>query len=171
MSLKSDHEAYTAQLQAILRIAHGLRELAAPALPPSHSPAAIPSHSPAVIDSIRLPSPCPLLPSLLEAGIGHEIASAASSIYLQHAEELRHHIQESILATWYKIAELPAIASALSPDLLIRKVVSTSAELYLRRLAQWKEEIARRVEQASSTPPKAAQKNTFNHVSGCTIQL
>ena len=169
MNLKSE-DAYTTQLQAILRIAQGLREVAAPALPPSHSPA-IPSHSPIIIDSITLPSPCPLLPTLLEAGVGHEIASAASRIYLQRAEELRHHIQESILATWHKIAELPVIVPALSPDLLIRKVVSTSTDVYLRRLAQWKEEIARRVEQASNTPPKAAQKNAFNHVSESIVQL
>lgn len=169
MSLKSD-DAFTAHLQAILRIAHGLREVAAPALPPSHSPA-IPSHTPAVIDSIRLPTPCPLLPSLLEAGVGHEIASAASRIYLQRAEELRHHIQESILATWDKIAELPVIAPALSPDLLIGKVVSTSTEVYLRRLAQWKEEIAQRVKQVSNAPPKAAQKTAFNHVSESVVWL
>ena len=163
MGLESD-DAYAAQLQAILHIAHGLRDVAAVPLQP-------PSHSPAVIDSIRLPTPSPLLSSLLEAGVGHEIASTASRIYLLRAEELRQHIQESIFATWNNIAELPDIAPALSLDLFIRKVVSASTELYIRRLEQWKKEIALHVEQTSNVPPKATPKNPFNHVSKSIVQL
>lgn len=169
MGLKSE-DSYAAQLQAILRIAHDLKEVAAVSLPPSHPPS-IPSCGPAIMDSINLPAPRPLFPLLIEAGFSHEIATAASSMYLQRAEELRHHIQKSIMATWLKLADLPVSAPALSLDLLITKVVSTSTEMYLRRLERWKEEIVHRIKQISNAPPKVAPRNAFNHVGESIIYL
>ncbi|KAN0100308.1 hypothetical protein V8E55_000292 [Tylopilus felleus] len=159
-------DTFTARLENILRIANGLKELTAPSYPSHHSPFRT-KHSPVVVDSINLPSPTPLLPSLLEAGASPEFAAAASKIYQLRAEDLRKIIQVSIVTASYKIAsELPVVASASSLDLLIGKVVSTATEVYRQRLGQWKEEIIERAKQASKSPAKAAapgNARTFNH--------
>ena len=170
MGLKS--EDYTAQLQAILRIAHDIREVAAVSLPPSYSPS-VPSHEPAVIDSIRLPSPRPLFPSLVETGISSEVASTASQIYQRRAEQLKQRIEESIATACRTAAEFPAHTSTLSPNLFTRKVTSIFTDVYLSRLREWKEEIIQRIKQASETTVKEVSKDSraFNQVSGhCIIQ-
>lgn len=169
MGLKS--EDYTAQLQAILRIAHGIREVAAVSLPPNYSPS-VPSHEPAVIDSIRLPSPRPLLPSLLEAGISSEVASAACQIYQRRSEQLKQRIQESIATACRTVAEFPAHTS-LPPDLFMKRVTSIFADVYFSRLREWKEEIIQRIKHASEIPAKEVLRDsrTFNQVSvHCIIQ-
>ena len=166
MSFKSE-DAYTTELQTVLRIAHALRD----ATGVSHlnqqylSPVAHCPH--ALIDSINLPSPHPLLPSLLEAGFNHEIAVSISKAYQLRAKEFKRRIQESSATACREIAELPVVALASSPDALMRKFVFTFTELYTRRLKQWKEEIFQRIKRAPQTLTKAASKNsrTFNQVS------
>lgn len=160
-------DAFTARTQNILRIAHGLREATATSNPPTFRT----SHSGVVIDSINLPSPHPLLPSLLEAGAGHETAAAMSKIYQLRAEELRQCIQESITIACHKAAEFPAFTSALPPDLFTKKMTSIFMEVYAQRLEEWKEEFIQRIKQASKTAVKAPPRNsrTFNHVSAPTI--
>lgn len=80
MGLKLD-DAYTAQLQVILRIAHGLSEAAT-----------FPSHPPAVIDSIRLPSPCLLFPSrqalVMKSFLQHPLR--AEELNTSKSQSLRH---------------------------------------------------------------------------------
>lgn len=166
MGLKSE-DAYTTELQTILRIAYALREATAISCPPSHFPLTT-SDVTSVIDAIDLPSPQPLLPSLLEAGITSEIASAASQIYQRRAEELKQHIQESIATTCRKAAESPVLPHVSPPDLLMKKIVPIFTNIYFRRLEEWKEEIVQRIKQASKLPTNtAAPRNarTFNHVS------
>ena len=166
-------DVFSARMQNILHIANRLKEVTTVSNSPSHPPIRT-GQSSVAIDSIHLPSPRPLLPSLLEAGAGHEIAAAASKIYELRAEELRKYIQESIVTAGHKIAELPVVASASSPDLLIRKVVSSATEVYLQRLGQWKEEIVQRVKQASQSPVNTVpptNSRTFNHVSIPITQL
>ena len=171
MDLKSE-DPYTTELQTVLRIAHALRETTAISCPPGHS-SFIAGNSTAVIDSIHLPSPQPILPSLLGSGIASEVASTASQIYQRRAEELKQHIQESITATCRKAIESPALAHVSPPDLLMKKVMSILTDVYFRRLEEWKEEIIQRIKQASELPPKAAPRNsrTFNQVSVPIIQL
>lgn len=164
MGLKSD-DAYTAELQAVLRIAHALRDAAAISCPTSHSLTT--RTATIVLDPIGLPSPQPLLPLLLEAGIASEIASAASQIYQRRAEQLKQHIQESIAATCRKAAESPVLAHASPLDLLMKRVVSIFTDVYFRRLEEWKQEIIQRIKQGSSLPTNAIPRNsrTFNQVS------
>lgn len=168
MGLRSE-DAYASELQTILRIAHALRDAAGVSHSNQQSLAPIRTNRSLVaVDSINLPSPPPLLPSLLEAGAGHEISAAANKIYQLRADELRKNIQMSVVTASHKIAELPAVASALSPNLLIRKVVSTATQLYYQRLRHWKEDIIERVKQASKSPTNMAtprNARTFNHVS------
>ncbi|KAI9570247.1 hypothetical protein HD554DRAFT_2170419 [Boletus coccyginus] len=118
----------------------------------------------AVTDSIDLPSPHPLLPSLLDAGFNHEIAASVSEVYQLRAEELKRRMQKSIITACREITGLPVAALALSPDDFMRRLVSISTERYLRRLEQWKEQIIQRVNQVPRTPTKAASRNsrTFN---------
>lgn len=170
-SLFMGHESedsIIARMQSILLIAHDLREATATSHPPSHSPLTTSDSSVIQIDSINLPTPQPLLPLLLEVGAAHEIATAASRMYRLRAEELRQHIQESIITVWHKIAELPRAASVPFSDHLMRKVVSTATELYLRRLELWKENV-QRILQRSATPIKNSR--AFNHVSVSSLQL
>lgn len=159
-------DTFTARMQNILRIAHGLREATATANSPTHSHFRT-SGSDVVIDSINLPSPRPLLPSLLEAGAGHETAVAMSKVYQLRAEELRQYIQESITAACRTAAEFPAHTSALPPDLFTKRVTSIFMDVYSNRLKEWKEEIIQRIKQVSETSTKAASRNsrTFNQVS------
>ena len=169
MGLKSE-DSTTAHIQSILRFALALRD----ATDVSHqpSPTAITSSSRAAIDSISLPNPPPLLPFLLDAGISYEIAAAASKLYQLRSDELRRHVQESIATACHKIAELPVVASASPPDSYIRNVVSSFTEVYLRRLAQWKEDVIQRIKQVPRTPdvvPKSSR--TFNHVSISIVQF
>lgn len=161
-----DSQDFATRMQNILRVAHELRGATAAFDSVSHSPCRT-SDSPVVIDSINLPSPRPLLLSLLEAGVSSEIASAASQIYLRRAEQLKQRIQESITTTCCKAAELPAFTSTLPPDLLMKKVTSIFTEVYVQRLEQWKEDSTRCIERASKKPVKGATSNsrTFNHVS------
>lgn len=161
-----------ARMQSILLIAHDLREATATFRPPSDSPTTTSDSSAIRIDSINLPTPQPLLPFLLEVGATHEIAAAASRVYQLRAGELRQHIRESIVTVWHKIAQLPRAVSVPSSDQLMRKVVSTATEVYLRRLEQWKEDV-QRVTQRSATPIKVAPKNSraFNHVSVPIVRL
>lgn len=162
------------ELQNILHIANRLKELTTLPNSPRHSAIRRTNHpGPVVTDSINLPSPPSLLSALLDAGAGHEIAAAAGKIYQLRAEELRQHIQQSVITAWHKIVELPVVAPASSPDLLIKKVVSTATEVYLQRLGQWKEDIVQRVKQAVRSPanmvvPKNARN--FNSVSIPIIQ-
>ena len=163
MGLKSE-DSTTAQLQTILHFAHALRDAAGVSPQSTHSPI---TSDRAVIDSISMPNPPSLFPFLLEEGLSHEISIEASKVYKLRSEEFRLHVQESIITACQKIAELPAVALASSPDSLIRKVVAMFTEFYLRRLEQWKEEVIRRIKQAPKTPSKAVPRNsrTFNHVS------
>lgn len=164
MGLNSE-DAYTAELQTVLRIAHALRDATAISCPPSHY---LTTSTPTIVlDPISLPTPQPLLPSLLEAGIGFEIASAASQIYQRRAEQFKQHIQESVAATCRKTAESPVLAHASPPDLLMKRVVSIFTDVYFRRLEEWKQEIIQRIKQASELPTKATPRNsrTFNQVS------
>ena len=165
-------DTYTAELQTVLRTAHALKDTAGA----SHSlslsrlsPTAASLH--AIIDSITLPSPCPLLPALLKAGFCHENATEINQTYRLRAEELRQRIQETLITTCRGIAELPVVALGPSPDLLIRKVVFTLTELYLHRIEQWKEEIIQRIKQAPKTPTKVNSRNSraFNQVSGRSV--
>lgn len=167
MGHKSEDRFITSSVQDILRIAHKMKEVTALSYSFSHSLIA-PSDLTIEVDLVNLPSPRPLLPSLLEAGFGREIATEMSKTYQRRAEELRGRIQESVIATCRRIAGLPVVTLGTSPDLLVRKVVSTFTELYLRRLEQWKEEIVQRTRQASkSSAGMVAPRNarTFNYVS------
>ncbi|KIJ08121.1 hypothetical protein PAXINDRAFT_18716 [Paxillus involutus ATCC 200175] len=159
MGLNSDEKSIT-QIQAILRIAHGLREASA-GLSKPHDSTSI--SSPAIID-INLPKPWPLLSSLLDTGVSHELASAANNVYQSRAEELRQHTHKSIAAACHKIAQVPH-ASASPPEVLASKVVSTFTRAYVRRLEHWREEIALFVNQASKPPVKTTSKNSraFHH--------
>lgn len=162
--------AVIAQVKSILRIANDLKEATA-----SHSPCRqtfTTRDSLPVVDSINLPSPRPLLPSLLETGISHEIATAANKIYQQRAEEFKQHIERSVATACLKMAPYPG-ASVSSPDPLTSKLLSTFTELYIRRLGLWREEIIQRVKQAPKTPTKTAPKNSrsFNHVNKSIILL
>ena len=166
-------DTFVIRMQNILRIAHGLREatvtsdLTAYSLPrPSDSQPPVIS-----IDSISLPSPPPLLPSLIEAGVSPEIASAASKIYLGRAEQLKQRIEESVTTAYCKVARIPASTSALSPDLLMKKVSLIFTEIYVQRLEKWKEESIQRIKRASTRPVKTAPRNsrTFNYVSAPRI--
>lgn len=154
-------DAAIAQVQSILRIANDLKEATA-SYSSCHQNVTIPLPT---VDSISLPSPPPLLPSLLEAGISHEIATSANSIYQQRAEEFKQHIERTVTATCLKMAPFPGV-SVSSPDALMSKVVSTFTEIYLRRLGIWREEIVQRVKQVPKTPTKATSKSSrcFNHV-------
>lgn len=164
MGLKAE-DSTTAQMQSILRFAHALRDAASVSSQSSHSLST--SSLRAMVDSISLPNPPPLLPSLLEAGLSHEIAAGASKVYQLRSHELRRHVQESIVTACRKITDLPVAALASSPDSFIRNVVSIFTAVYLRRLEQWKEEIIQRMKQASKAPTDVTPKNsrTFNHVS------
>lgn len=126
-----------------------------------------PIHPSAMIDLIDLPSPRPLLPSLLEAGFSHEIATTASKLYQQRAEELKRRTETMLIAAWQRIASLPGTsASPLNP--LTRKEVSTFTEVYLRCLEEWKEEMVQLLRQVPEAPSKAAPTRTFrsfNYVS------
>ncbi|KAF8560027.1 hypothetical protein OG21DRAFT_1492445 [Imleria badia] len=155
----------TAPVQDILRIVHELKEATAVSHSLGSGHSLITTNSPIMIDSINLPSPRPLSPSLLEAGVSHEISAAISKIYQLRAEELRRRIQESVVTTCRGLAELPVVALASSSDLLIRKVVFNFTEFYLRRLEQWKEEIIQDIKHAPETPTKAATSisPSFNH--------
>lgn len=167
MGHKLEDGFITSSVQDILRIVHEMKEATTLSRSSSHSLIA-PSDLSIEIDLINLPSPCPLLPSLLEAGFGRGIAAEISKTYQRCAEELRGRIQESVIATCRGIAGLPVVTLGSSPDLLVRKVVSTFTELYLRRLEQWKGEIVRRNMQASrSSTGMVAPRNarTFNYVS------
>ena len=136
-----------------------------------------PTYRSSVIRRFRLPnlpSPQPLLPSLLEAGVTSEIASAASQIYQRRIEALKQHIQESIATTCCEAAESPVLRHVSPPDLLTMKVMSIFTNIYFRRLEEWKEEIVQRVMQASKLPTStAAPRNgrTFNHVGTPTTQM
>ncbi|KAF8445584.1 hypothetical protein L210DRAFT_3527993 [Boletus edulis BED1] len=156
----NSEDAYTTELQTVLRIAHALRNAAGV----SHLLSPITNSLGTVINSINLPSPRPLSPSLLEAGFNHEMAASISKAYQLRAEELRRRIQESIATACREIAELPAAALASSPDGLMRKLVLTLTELYLRRLEKWEEEITQRIKRAPKAPVKVSSKNsrTFN---------
>lgn len=66
-----ESDACTARLRGILRIAQDLKEATASDLRSQSSTRT--SNSPVVNDSINLPIPRPLLPSLLAAGIGPEV--------------------------------------------------------------------------------------------------
>lgn len=159
-------DTFAAQMQNILVIANRLKEATATSNSPSHSDTGI-SDSPVVIDSINLPSPRPLLPTLLDAGISSEVASAASQIYQRRAEQLKQRIQESITAACRTAAEFPAHTSALPLDLFMKRVTTIFTDVYFGRLREWKEEIIQRIKQASQTPTKTASRNsrTFNQVS------
>ena len=159
-----------AQVQSILRIANDLKEVTA-SYSSCRQTFATRDTLP-VVDSISLPSPRPLLPSLLEAGVSHEIATAANKIYQERAEEFRRYIEQTITTACLKMAPSPG-ASASSPDSLTSKLVSTFTEIYLRRLGLWREEIVQRVIQAPKTPTKIAPKNprSFNHVNTLIILL
>lgn len=159
-------DTFIARMQNILRVANSLKEVTAVSNSSIHSPFRI-SHSPVAIGSINLPTPPPLLPSLLEAGLSHEIAVAASKVYQLRSDELRRHVQESILTACRKIAELPTVALASPSDTYIRSVVSSFTEVYLRRLEQWKGEVIQRIKQRPKTLSNAVLKNprTFNYVS------
>ncbi|KAF8560024.1 hypothetical protein OG21DRAFT_1492442 [Imleria badia] len=118
-----------------------------------------------MIDLLKLPSPRPLLPSLLEAGFSHEIASAASKLYQQRAEQFKRRTEAMLIAAWQKIATLPG-ASTSSLDPLTGKDLSTFTEVYLRCLEEWKEEMVQLLRQASKVPSKAAppkNSHSFNH--------
>ena len=120
-----------------------------------------------MMDLINLPSPRPLLPSLLEAGFSREIATAASKLYQQRAEEFKRRTETTLIAAWQKIATLSG-ASASSLDPLTRKDVSTFTEVYLRCLEEWKEEMVQLLRQSSKVPSKPApprNSRSFNHVS------
>lgn len=164
MGFKSE-DNITTHVQTILRYALALRDATGVSHQPTHT--LITSSSCAAIDSISLPSPPPLLPFLLEAGISHEVAAAASKVYQLRSDELRRHVQESIVTACRKIAGLPTVALASSADSYIRNVVSSFTEVYLRRLEQWKEEVIQRIKQAPKTLSNAVPKNprTFNYVS------
>lgn len=168
-------DAYTTELQTVLRVAHALREATAISCSPNHFPLTTTgSNGTTVIAATSLPIPQPLLPSLLEAGIASEIASAASQIYQRRAEELKQYIQESIATTYRKAAESPVLPPVSPPDLLMKKVVPIFTDIYFRRLQEWKEELAQRVKRASKLPtdtvtPRNAR--TFNHVSTPITQV
>ncbi|KAH0838013.1 hypothetical protein J3R83DRAFT_6253 [Lanmaoa asiatica] len=159
MGLRSE-DAYITELQTALRIARALKDATGVFHQPSHSP--IPNDPRTLINSITLPSPHPLLPSLLEAGLSHEIGASISEAYKLRAEELRRRIHKSIVTACRELAELPVVALASPPDLLMRKVVLTSTELYLRRLEQWKEEIIQRIKQAQKPPINVTPRNSRN---------
>jgi hypothetical protein len=162
-----DLQECTARVQNILHIAHGLREATAASNSPGQSSFRT-SDSLVLIDSINLPSPCPLLPSLLEAGASSEVASAVSQIYQRRAKQLKQGIQESITTACHKAAEFP---TSLPPDLLVKKLSSIFTEVYIQRLEEWKEQTIQRIKQASMTPVNVAPRNTrtFNHVSAPSI--
>ncbi|KAF8445583.1 hypothetical protein L210DRAFT_928319 [Boletus edulis BED1] len=166
MGHKSEDRPSAPILRDILRIVLELKEVTAFSHSLSHSSVST-GDSSVVVDSINLPSPRPLLPSLLEAGIDHGIAAEINKTYQHRAEELRSRIQESVATTCRGIAELPAVTLASSPDPLIRRVVFAFTELYLRRLEQWKDEIIQRIKQAStkSSNDMIAPRNTrtFNY--------
>ena len=157
-----------AHVQSILRIANQLKEATA-SFSSSHQTINS-SNSLTIADSISLPSPHPLLPPLLEAGVDHEIATAADKIYQRHAEEFKQHIEQTITTACLTMAP-SAGASVSSPDPLVNKVVSTFTEIYLRRLALWREEVIQRVKQAPKTPTKTAPKSSrsFNQVNAPII--
>ena len=165
-----DSQEFTARVQNILHIAHGLREATSASNSPSHFSFRT-GDSLVVIDSINLPSPCPLLPSLLEAGTSSEVAFAVSQIYQRRAKQLKQGIQESITTACHKAAEFPTSTSSLPPDLLMKKLTSIFTELYIQRLEEWKEQTIQRIRQASKTPVNVAPRNsrTFNHVSAPSI--
>lgn len=119
----------------------------------------------AMIDLIDLPNPQPLLPSLLQAGFSHGIATAASRLYQQRAEEFKRRTELILVAAWQKMATLPR-TSVSSLDPLTRKDVSNFTEVYVRYLEEWKEEMIQLLERASlKAPPKAAtSRNSFNYV-------
>lgn len=122
-----------------------------------------------MIDMIDLPSPRPLLPSLLEAGFSHEIATAASKLYQQRAEEFKRRTEMTLIALWQKMATLPD-ASASSLDPLTRKDGLSFTEVYLRCLEEWKEEMVQLLKQGQKIPSKAPSprsSRSFNHVSAC----
>lgn len=128
-----------------------------------------------MIDLIDLPSPQPLLPSLLDAGFSHDIATTASQLYQQRAEEFKRRTETTLIAAWHKMATLPG-ASASSLDPLTRKDVSNFTQVYLRCLEEWKEEMVQLLKRASSKAPSKAglprNSRSFNHVGtlidGCT---
>lgn len=159
------------RMQNILRVANRLKEVTAVSNSPTYSPLRT-SRPPVTIDLINLPSPPPLLASLLEAGLTHEIAGAASEVYQLRSDELRRHVQESIMTACHKIAELPTVALASSADSCIRSVVSSFTQVYLHRLEQWKEEVIRRIKQAPKPLSNAVprESRTFNHVSTSIVQ-
>lgn len=164
-----DHDstkATVAQVQSILRIANNLKEATA-SYSSRHQTLAAKNILP-IADSFTLPSPRSLLPSLLDAGISHEIATAANRIYQQRTEEFKQHIEQTVTA-----ACLGMPPSGSSPDLLMSKVFATFTEIYLRRLAMWREEIVQRVKQAPKVATKVASKNSrsFNHVNPVIILL
>ena len=167
MDHNSDN-AVIAQVQSILRIANDLKEATA-SYSSCRQTFSVGDSRP-VVDSIRLPSPRPLLPSLLEAGVSHEIATTANKIYQQRAEEFKQYIEQTVTTAYFKMA--PG-ASVSSPDSLTSKLVSTFTEIYLRRLGLWREEILQRVKQAPRTPTRTAPKNSrsFNHVNAPIILL
>ena len=119
-----------------------------------------------MVDLINLPSPRPLLPSLLEAGFAHEIAIAASKLYQQRAEEFKRRTEMTFIAAWQKIAALSGVSTS-SLDPLTRKDLSAFTEVYHRYLEEWKDEMVQLLRQASKIPSKAApprNSHSFNHV-------
>lgn len=165
-------QEFTVQVQNILRIAHDSREATAASNSPSHSSFRT-NDSLVVIDSINLPSPSPLLPSLLEAGASSEVASAVSQIYQRRAKQLKQAIQKSITTACHKAAEFPTFTSSLPPDLLMKKLSSIFTEVYIQRLEEWKEQSIQRFKQASKAPVNVTPRNshTFNHVSAPSVPL
>lgn len=171
MDHKSEDKT-TAPIQDILRVVRDLKEVTAASYLLGGDHSFITTNSPIDLDSINLPSPRPLLPSLLEAGVSHEISAAISKIYHLHAEQLRRRIQDSVVTTCRGLAELPVVAFASSPDLLTRKVVFNFTEFYLRRIEQWKQEIIQRIKHTPETLTKTTTRisPTFNHVGASIVQ-
>jgi hypothetical protein len=165
-------DTFVTRMQGILRIAHGLKEATAVSNSPGSRSSTRTSDSdlPVVIDLINLPSPRPLLPSLLEAGISSDLASVASQIYQRRAEQLKQRIQESITTACRTAAEFPSHTSALPADLFMKRVASIFTDVYLSRLREWNEEIIQRTKEASNTPT-AAPSRTFNQVRTHYIML
>ena len=120
-----------------------------------------------MIDPIDLPSPQPLLPSLLKAGFSHEIASTASQLYQQRAEEFKRRTETTLIGAWHKMATLPGASVSLL-DPLTRKDVSNFTQVYLRCLDEWREEMVQLLKQASLNAPSKAgpprNSRSFNHV-------
>lgn len=156
-------DAFSTRVQGILHIARGLKEVTAIL----GGEFATNNNSLSVIDSINLPSPPPLLPSLLEAGINSNSASAISQAYQQRAEQFKQRIQQSIDAACRTAAEFPARPSALAHDLFMKRATSFFADVYLSRLKESREQIIQRAKQVSETTIRATSSNsrTFNQVS------